>query len=45
MDTMTPLTLILRPTQPDNPASPFRERVETKGWLRTWPKLTVAHPI
>ena len=38
------LALIFRPTQPDNPRSPFRERVRTKGWLRTWPKLTVVCP-
>ena len=37
------LALILRPTLPDTPNAPFRERVETKGWLRTWPKLTVVY--
>ena len=37
------LALILRPTLPDTTNAPFRERVETKGWLRTWPKLTVVY--
>jgi hypothetical protein len=30
--------LVLRPTRPD---APFAERVRSKGWLTTWPKLRI----
>ncbi len=38
------LALIVRPSRPDTAATLFRNRVQSKGWLRTWPKLTVVRP-